>query len=537
MAPAGSQLQPQAENGIDRAVAAHRQGRLEDAARIYGEILTATPDQPDALNLLGLLRHQQSRNIEALQLIGAALQRGAQSADIVNNFALVLSALGRREEALAAFERALAIDRNHVNALNNRASALARAKRNEEALITYRRLLEVQPNHLAALNESGGLYMRLGQAEAALACYDRAIAASPLPELYVNKGTALRALKRDDEALASFATAARLKPDFAEAHWNASLVRLRHGDFARGWKDYEWRWRKADWAGRQRHFSAPLWLGEQPIAGKTILLHAEQGFGDTIQFVRYAALAAGLGATVVLECPPQLKSLLDDVNGVARVISHGEAPPPVDFQCPLMSLPWAFRTELATVPADVPYIRPPAERIVKWRGKLPQSGRWRVGLCWSGSKAHPNDDRRSIPLEDFSGLFSVPGIDFVSLQKDVAEQDTEILRAHGVAELGRDFADFADTAAVMTMIDLIITVDTAVAHLAGAMAKAVAVLVAFSPDWRWMLERTDTPWYPTARLFRQPAIGDWHTPFERLRGELAALAGRRSAGAQPTACG
>lgn len=503
----------------------HRQGQFDQAACLYAEILAAAPDDPDALNLLGLVRHQQGRNVEALHLIGAALQRAAPSADIVNNFALALSALGRHEEALAQFERALAIDSTHVNALDNRASILARTKRDEEALATYQRLLDIQPDHLGALNESGGLYVRLGRPEAALACYDRAIAAAPLPELYVNKGTALRALKRDEEALASFAAAAVLKPDFAEAHWNASLVRLRQGDFARGWQDYEWRWRKADWAGRQRHFSAPLWLGEQPIAGKTILLHAEQGLGDTIQFVRYAPLVASRGATVVLECAPQLKSLLCGVEGVARTISRDEAPPRLDFHCPLMSLSRAFKTELATVPANVPYIRAPAERIARWRGKLPSNGRWRVGLCWAGSRAHLGDRNRSIALPTLRSILELPGIQFVSLQKDAAAGDAALLAQYpDISDVGNELDDFADTAAVIADLDLVVTVDTSVAHLAGALAKPVKLLLPFSPDFRWLLDRADSPWYPTMRLFRQSAIGEWNSAIAPLRDELADLA-------------
>ena len=353
---------PDSVSEINRAVALHQQGRLDEAAQLYDVILAAAPDRPDVLNLLGLVRYQQGRNAEALRLIGAALARADKSADIINNFALVLAALGRQEEALAHFEKALAIAADHVNALANRADTLKRLKRDEEALAAYARLLTVQPDHLGAMNESGGLNTRLGRPEAALAHYDRALAIASAAELYVNKGTALRALNRDDEALASFAAAAAVRPDCAEAHWNAALVRLRHGDFATGWRDYEWRWRKADWAGRQRDFASPPWRGGGPIAGKTVLLHAEQGFGDTIQFARYARLVAERGATVVLECQPQLKSLLQNIDGVAHVIAAGEPLPPFDVHCPLLSLPLALGTELATVPCGVPYIRPPAER-------------------------------------------------------------------------------------------------------------------------------------------------------------------------------
>jgi hypothetical protein len=413
-----------------------------------------------------------------------------------------------------------------VALLANRADTLARLKRDEEALATYRRLLDLQPDHQGALNESGGLYMRLGRPQAALACYDRALAVTPLAELYVNKGTALRALNRDAEALASFAEAVALKPDLAEARWNASLVRLRQGDFAIGWKDYEWRWRKADWRPRCRHFSVPLWLGDAPIAGKTILLHAEQGFGDTIQFIRYASLVAQRGARIVLECPAELTELLRDIQGVAQIVARGDALPAFDFHSPLLSLPLAFRTELATVPANVPYLQTHAERIAKWHGRLLQNGRLRVGICWAGNGDHLNDRIRSIPLDRFGSILSVSGLDFFSIQKEVSETDAAILRQRGVAQLGQQFADFADTAAVISMLDLVISVDTSVAHLAGAMGKAVALLLPFSPDFRWLLDRTNSPWYPTMRLFRQSALGDWGGVVERVRGELADVARR-----------
>jgi tetratricopeptide (TPR) repeat protein len=517
---------PDAVSEISRAIALHQQGRFDEAAQLYDVILAAAPDRPDALNLLGLARYQQGRNADALRLIGAALARADKSADIINNFALVLAALGRQEEALAHFEKALAIAADHVNALANRADTLKRLKRDEEALAAYAQLLTVQPDHLGAMNESGGLNTRLGRPEAALAHYDRALAIASAAELYVNKGTALRALNRDDEALASFAAAAAVRPDCAEAHWNAALVRLRHGDFATGWRDYEWRWRKADWAGRQRDFASPPWRGRGPIAGKTVLLHAEQGFGDTIQFARYARLVAERGATVVLECQPQLKNLLQNIDGAAHVIAAGEPLPSFDVHCPLLSLPLALGTELATVPCGVPYIRPPAERTEKWRDRLPSRGRQRVGLCWAGSGAHLSDRHRSISFDQFCPILSVDGIDFVSLQKELRPLDAALLRKHDVAQPSADFADFADTAAVIAMLDLIISVDTSVAHLAGAMGKPVALLLPFSPDFRWMLDRDDSPWYPTMRLFRQTSLGAWDGVITRVRDALVEIVRR-----------
>jgi Tfp pilus assembly protein PilF len=518
-------MQSQQGNVIKQALALHQQGRLDEADRVYGAILAEEPDRLDALHLLGLLRHQQARNVEALRLIGAVLQAIPRSVDVLNSHGLVLGALGRHDEALARFDEALALQSNHMNALNNRANTLAQLKRYEEAFAAYECLLAEKPDHLGALNECGGLNTRLGRAEAALACYDRALAITPLAELHVNKGTALRAMNRDREALASFAAAAALKPECAEAHWNASLVRLRHGDFETGWRDYEWRWRKADWVDRRRSFPVPLWLGEEPIEGKSILLHAEQGFGDTIQFLRYVPLVARRGASVILECQPELQQLLRNVEGAMRVVCRGDPLPNFDLHCPLLSLPLAFATRFETVPNAIPYIEAPRLALQKWVPRLEAIARPRVGVVWAGSSVHPNDHNRSVALRKLVPLLSLDLVRFVSLQKSVAVDDMTVLpQSPNVLHVGDELDDFADTAAVVAMLDLVIAVDTSVAHLAGAMGKAVALLLPFSPDWRWLLDRTDSPWYPTIRLFRQTAIGDWDAPLERLREELAGAA-------------
>jgi hypothetical protein len=269
-----------------------------------------------------------------------------------------------------------------------------------------------------------------------------------------------------------------------------------------------------------------MWRGED-IAGKRIVLNAEQGMGDVIQFARYAPLVASRGAEVILAVPRALKALTATVPRVSLVVANGDALPDFDLYCPLMSLPLVFGTELETVPADVPYMWPFADRLAAWRPRLPDSGRVRVGVCWAGNPDFGNDRHRSIALERFARLFSVPGIDFVSLQKDVTPAEAVLLEHHGILQLGQQFADYADTAAVLAMLDLVVAVDTSVAHLAGAMGKATALLVPFSPDWRWLLDRADSPWYPTMRIFRQRAIGDWDELIERLRRELAEVARRR----------
>jgi tetratricopeptide (TPR) repeat protein len=560
---------------VRQAVTLHQSGRLREAEWAYTVVLAADPQQFDALHLLGVLRQQQGRSVEALQLIAAALRTNPQSADALANYGLALDALKRQEEALASFDRALALDRDHVNALNNRGltlkalgrtaeamaswdralavdpdhfdslhnrgNALHDAKRHVEALVDYDKALAVRPDHADILNNRGGSLEELGRFEEAIECYDRAIKAGlGVTEVHVNKGNALVALHRFEEALASYAAARAIEPDRPEVRWSEGLVRLRMGDFAEGWRGYQWRWLKADWADRRRRFSQPLWLGEEPLARRTILLHAEQGLGDTLQFVRYAPLVACRGAKVILEVQPALKTLLSAVEGVAAVAGQGEALPAFDLHCPLMSLPLAFGTELGTVPADIPYLRAPPDRLANWRNRLARGpanasapamrlapgagGAPRVGIAWAGNPAHRTDRYRSIALDRFAALFDLPGVTFVGLQKDSTAAQKAVLRNRAnVIDLGDAFDDFADTAALIATLDLVVAVDTAVAHLAGAMGKPVWILLPFSADFRWLIERDDSPWYPSARLFRQRRIGDWDDVIERVREALNSM--------------
>lgn len=408
------------------------------------------------------------------------------------------------------------------------AAALARARRYDDALKAYESVLKKNGNDLGALNECGGLHRLLGRPQAALDYFDRALKLAPFTvELLINKGTALVALNRFAEALDCFSAAAAIEPGRAEAHYNASLVRLRLGDFAAGWKCYEWRWRKADWAASRRNFSAPLWLGDAPIERKTILLHAEQGFGDTIQFVRYAPLVAARGARVILECQADLVELLRNIKGVAQVAARGTVLPDFDMHCPLMSLPLAFGTLVETVPNAVPYITAPPPYLHKWMRRTEAISSPRIGLVWAGNPTHYNDRNRSVALKALEPILSIGGLQFVSLQKHAASADVARLKRFGnVTHIGDELADFADTAAIIATLDLVIAVDTAAVHLAAAMGKVVALLLPFSADFRWLVGRNDSPWYPTMRLFRQTMLGDWSDPVEQLRRELAEVARR-----------
>jgi hypothetical protein len=277
-----------------------------------------------------------------------------------------------------------------------------------------------------------------------------------------------------------------------------------------------------DFTPWRRDFAQPLWRGEESLEGKTILLHAEQGFGDAIQFVRYVPFLAAKGAQVVLEAPPPLTALFSRIAGAAQVLARGEALPAFDWHCPLMSLPLALKTRLETIPAAVPYLSASEERVASWKQRLPEAGARRIGVAWAGNRNFKGDQTRSIGLARFSPLLSVNGIEFLSLQKDLRDGDREILRDNShVRHVGDAMEDFSDTAAILSSVDLVISSDTSVAHLAGALGKPVWVLLQYVPDWRWLLERGDSPWYPTARLFRQPKIDDWESVIRQVKDRLS----------------
>jgi tetratricopeptide (TPR) repeat protein len=502
-------------------------GRYEEALASYDRALAIAPDLAVAHHNRGSTYAALNRNDEALASFDRALALILERAGIDVEDGISLATRECSDRSFEKLNQALAADPNSADALNNRGKVLLRLKRYDEAIASFDWTLVLRPEQADAHCFRGGAFAESDRFVDAFSDFTQALRIRPdFADAHLKRGNALVAMNQIDEALRSFSAALTIEPDNPDAKFNEALVRLCLGDFRQGWRKYESRWERPEWAKDRPSYPRPMWRGEKDIAGKTILLVAEQGLGDTIQFARYAPLIAALGAKVLLGVRPSLTALLATVPGVSQVFVGGETLPEFDLYCPLLSLPLAFETELATIPSTVPYIRPLEDRVARWRERLPQNGRLRVGICWAGTGAHPNNRRRSIPIERFATILSAPGVDFVNLQKDVDEAAAKTLSEHGVNQLGQEFADFADTAAVVAMLDLVISVDTSVAHLAGAMAKAVALLVPFSPDFRWMLDRTDTPWYPTMRLFRQSAIDDWEGPLQRLHRELTGLARR-----------
>ncbi len=547
---------------MQEAVAAQGQGRLRDAEKIYARVLKAVPNHFDALNLLGTVRAQQGHIGEAHRLFNAAVKANPAAPQGWSNLGQALYALKRSGEALECLDKARVLAPNDANILYQHANVLLSLDRPGDALPEFQAVLARSPQHVETRINCGLAQAALGAPDLALAEFDTALALMPghpgasynrgvaLIKLrryeeavaandaalavepghanaWLNRGKALAQLNRYDEAIKSYGEVLAIKKDHADAHFNQALAQLMLGNYERGFADYEWRWRRTGMAP-QKSRGKPLWLGEYPLARKTILVHAEQGLGDTIQFARYVPMLAASGAKIVLEVQPELKGLMARLDGATTVIARGEAPSQqniaFDVHCPLGSLPLALKTQPATVPAHIPYLSASGAHLAKWSeqiGALPQP---RIAIAWSGNPSHDNDSNRSIAFARLAPLFTKSAASFVSVQRDVRAEDATALAAERrVTHVGAELDDFSDTAAVLALCDLVIAVDTAAAHLAGAMGRPLWVLVPFAPDWRWTLSGETTPWYPTARLFRQIAPEYWGGVIERVAAELARI--------------
>lgn len=505
----------------NRGISAQKLGLHEEAIASFGTALALDAKNSAIYNNLGISLLALQRHAEALDSFDRALELLPGYAEAHNNRGLALQYLERDEEAIASFDTAIRLDAGSSMAYNNRGMSLFRLGRDAEAIASLDRALGVAPGSAEALNNRGLALQRVGRFADALACFDTAIALRQANiDALNNRGNVLRDMNRNSEALASYEAALTLAPEVAHTHLNEALCRLLLGDFARGWQEFEWRWQTDQYRPARRDFPQPLWLGKEDLQGRTILLHAEQGLGDTLQFCRYAQAVAARGATVLLEVQPALKAALTGLSGVSRILAQGEPLPEFDCHCPLLSLPLAFATTVAQIPAELRYVRANPQRVAQWQARLGERTKPRVGLAWSGNASFGNDRNRSIALEALAKILSASA-HFISLQKEIRPADLPAMAAHPeIAHFGAELVDFADTAALIEQLDYVITVDTAVAHLAGALGKTVWILLPFNADWRWLLERDDTPWYPTARLFRQARLGAWDEVVARVAQEL-----------------
>jgi Flp pilus assembly protein TadD len=473
---------------IHAAAREHSAGRLKEAEAAYRHILAARPDDVDALHLLGTLCAQTSRRDEGIALMTRACAINPNLAVIHANLGTALRSDGQLDRALSVYRRALELDPNSAGLHNNIGVALRLQGRPDEAIATHRKALELNAN---------------------------------LADIWTNLGSARADRGQYAQALADSQRAVELDPQHERAHLNLAMLHLQLGDFERGWPEYEWRWKCGDLV-KPRGCSQPLWNGGN-LKGQTILLYAEQGFGDTLQFIRYVPMVAARGGRIILECQPILERLLQNFPGIAQFVSAGQPLPAFDVHCPLLSLPHQFATDISSIPASPRYIHADPQLAEHWRQKIDQAsaGTFKVGLAWAGKPSHQNDRHRSMRLSQFA-LLATPGITFISLLKGAAAAEA----AHPPAgmrliDFGDQWRDFSETAAIVANLDLVISVDTSAAHLAGAMGKPVWTLLPFNADWRWLLNRNDSPWYPTMGLFRQMAPGNWDEVMGRVSQALA----------------
>jgi len=475
-----------------QAQSLHQSGDLRAAETAYRNLLAQHPAHADALHSLGVIALQLGRFDVAMDLIQRAIKLDGSRADYYSNFAVALMNLNLNEQAAAAGRTGLQLRPDNPTAAYNLGIALEKMDRLEEAAAYYRKAIELNPNYAEAHNGVACLLLMSGEYEQAAAAFRRVI---------------------------------ELKPDYALAHWHLAHMLLMLGDFENGWREYEWRWKVTEFAFPPRPSEPPPhWNGED-LAGKRIRITTEQGYGDAIQFIRFAKTLADRGASVIVSGPPEIQPLLATASGI-DVAGQTDTVKMPDFQISMLSLPRVLRTSLQTIPSQTPYLFPLADAVQQCRDRLSELGQRKlnIGLCWSGRREPPNDANRSIPLQEFASLATIADVRFVSLQKDRPDEATppgiELL------EFANALNNFSDTAALAGALDLIISIDTAVLHLAGALGKPTWALIQFHPDCRWLMKREDSPWYPTMRLFRQSRFGDWSEPVARIAAELTTLAQR-----------
>jgi tetratricopeptide (TPR) repeat protein len=547
---------------FNEAVRLHRDGKLDQAALRYVLVLKTNPNSVDAAHLLGVLRSDQGRHAEGLNHIRAALKLNSANASAWCDLGSILSKLSRPEEALASYDKALVIKPDYVEALYNRGNALRDLERHEEALASYDKALAIKPDLGLALNNRGNSLSDLGRHEEGLASYDRALAVEPdfvaaldnrgvaleflerheealasydralaikpdYVEALYNRGSALRELKRLEESLASYDKALAKQPDHVEALHDRGLTALLSGHFLEGWPGYERRWSLKDAPPRTLIVSHREWKGED-VQEKRIIVYEEQGLGDTLQFARFLTGLSSLGARVTFLVRASLHRLMRPFASTIRLVGEPPEGEFFDFQCALLSLPGILGSTLEAIPSAIPYLIPEAPLADEWRQRIGDHG-LKIGICWQGAPFSKVDRGRSVPLRCFYQIAILPGVRLLSIQKNHGlDQLSNLPSGMMVENLGAEFDSgrdaFIDAAAVMSCLDLIVTSDTSIAHLAGALGRPVWVVLQHVPDWRWLLDRSDSPWYPTMKLYRQSVRGDWDGVFDRIAEDVAKLA-------------
>jgi len=496
--------------------------RFDEALASFDRAIELKRDYSEAYYNRGIVLQEFQRFDDALLSYDKAIEHKSYFAEAYFNRGNVLKELHRFEEALASYDYAIEVKKDYAEAYSNRGLVLKEFKRLDEALASFDKAIELKSDYADAICNRGNVLQELNRLGEALASYNWAIDLQQNDaQIYSNRANVLKELGCFDEALVSYNKAIDLNRDFAQAHHNRSHALLLFGILEEGFLEYEWRWideQSSKVAGKQ-NFNQPLWVGNGSLVNKTILLYSEQGLGDTLQFCRYAQLVKGLGARVLLEVPKPLIALLGSLKGVDELLEKGKPFPDFDFQCPLMSLPLAFKTELNSIPCPTPYLNSDTEKFEVWKQRIGEKSKPRIGLVWSGSTIHKNDHNRSLALPDL--VKHLPhSFDYFSLQKEVREGDKEALTNSKIKHYGEQLIDFGDTAALCDLMDLVICVDTSVAHLAGALGKKTWILLPYVPDWRWLIDRDDSPWYESVKLYRQGEDKKYKPVLERLEIDL-----------------
>ena len=540
---------------LKAAVTLHQQGNLSEARNLYKIILDEDRNNFDALHFYGLTSFQLGDLDRAISSLSQAVHINSGSAPLLMNYGVALQQAKRYTEALQSYNDAIAINSDYADALYNRANLFYEMRRFDEALLSYDQAISKKPYHADAYYNRGNTLRELNRFSDALKSYDNAISMKPESSVFLNnRGVAFQELLRFEDALHNFDQAILFKPDYHEAfinrgnvlkdmrcfeeawssydkamlinpmdgesYWNAGLLKLLLGNFLGGFQLYEWRKHKRDPLGNKT-FHAPLWGGTEDLANKTILIHWEQGLGDSIQFCRYLHELTAMGANVLFAPQKSLKKIMSTLDSAPQIVDADDKSLWFDFHCPLLSLPFAFKTQLATIPDRTPYLLVENDLIMNWKKRIGPTG-FKIGICWQGSTGKV-DVGRSFPVGQFESLSRIPGVRLISLHKGEGENQLHDLPEDMIVEtfdLDGGFDAFVDTAAVIKCCDLVISSDTAVAHLAGALGAKIWVALRYMPDWRWMLDRNDSPWYPTMRLFRQNTLGDWDGVFSKIRDAL-----------------
>jgi hypothetical protein len=505
----------------NRGFALQTLNRLDAAVASYRKALATTATDVLVHCNLGAALVELQQFDAALASCDKAIALKPDYAEAHTNRGAALYGLQRFEAAVASYDRAVAINPAYAKAHTNRGVALQELGKLQLALASHDRAIAIDPNHADAYSNRGIALHAMRRLEDAVASYEKAIAIQPsFVAAYYNRGLAFHELRRPSAALASFDQATAIDPGSAQAHFNKSLTLLLEGDFQQGLPLYEWRWKTEKSKPRVRNFEQALWLGEEPVAGKAILLHSEQGFGDAIQFCRYAERVAALGARVILEVPEPLLGVLSGLDGDMELVAKGKPLPAFDYHCPLLSMPLAFKTDTTSIPASQSYLRSDSTKVAEWEQRIGAKTKPRVGLVWSGNADHVNDHNRSIALSAL--VAQLPDtLEYVSLQKEVRDSDRPVLESNGhIRHFGDALKDFGDTAALCELMDVVISVDTSVAHLSGALGMPTWVLLPYVPDWRWLLDRDDSPWYPSVSLYRQSDDREWVNVLEQVKADL-----------------